>query len=58
METLERVRVHKGERKVLGAGEYRFVREDGKVVGRVTVGEHPMYVRRIEGIRVFRVVGE
>lgn len=56
METLERVRVREGEKVTLTEGEYRFIREDGKVVGQVRIGEHPTYVRRIEGVRVFRVV--
>lgn len=55
MEAMERVRVREGERKMLGTGEYVFIREDGKVVGKLTVGQHPAYVRRIEGVRVFRV---
>lgn len=56
METLERVRVRQGERKVLTEGEYRFINENGKVVGKLSIGRHPAYVRRIEGVRVFRVV--
>lgn len=51
---LERIRVREGERKTLTTGKYLFMRGD-KVVGEVTIGKHPTYVRRIEGVRVFRV---
>ena len=55
MEAMERVRVREGERKVLTTGEYVFMKDD-KIVGKVTIGKHPTYVRRIEGVRVFRIV--
>lgn len=55
MEVLERVRVREGERKVLTTGEYVFMKDD-KIVGKVTIDKHPTYVRRIEGVRVFRIV--
>lgn len=52
---MERVRVREGERKMLTTGKYVFMRND-KAVGEVTIGKHPTYVRRIEGVRVFRVI--
>ena len=55
MELMERVRVREGERKVLTEGEYIFVRDDGKTVGSLKIGQHPAYVRRIEGVRVYRI---
>lgn len=52
---LERIRVREGERKTLTTGKYLFMRGD-KVVGEVSIGKHPTIVRRIEGVRVFRVL--
>lgn len=57
METLERIRVQEGRKVRIPAGTTLVFVKNERPFHRYTVGPQDGFVRRIEGVRVFRVVG-
>lgn len=55
-ETLERIRVGTGQKVRIPAGTTLVFVKNDRPFHRYTVGPQDGFVRRIEGVRVFRVV--